>query len=113
MARFTQAVRDVLLDMARQGHTTRTIAEALDVNQKSVLLCIRTAGLPAPGRGSAQPVQDGPRMPEGDLASREDFLDIVAALQRCRGSAVGVAQIAARCRLPYAVLHGLAARVLT
>lgn len=110
MARGKKIDTERLLDMARQGYTTQAIADALDIDTKTVLVRRREANIAPPPRGGAVP-PPAVRMPEGDLAKRADFPEIVTALQRCRGSAVGVAQIAARFRLPYAVLNGLAQRV--
>ena len=49
-------------------------------------------------------------MPEGNVRDRKDFPDIIAAIQRVGPSAAGIGQVAARFRLPYAVVSGLAKR---
>lgn len=50
-------------------------------------------------------------MPTTRLEDRQDYPDLIAALGRSDGSAVAIGVIAARFRLPCAVVQGLAMRV--
>jgi hypothetical protein len=105
--------RTALPGLIRNGLSTAEIARRFGVNAPAVTRACHADGLPLPGSVGAaddRPHAAAVRMPTENVQHRPDYFDLMAALRRSGGSAVAIGQVAARFRLPYAVLNGMVMR---
>jgi hypothetical protein len=81
-------------------------------HQPTERFAAKPAKRPLPAQAD-QPTQHiaAVRMPSSAIEDRPDWPQISAAIDKARGSTVALGQVAARLRLPYGVVKGLAQRV--
>ncbi len=120
--------KDRFMVLWNAGDSHKAMAAAFGVSDNTIERRAREWGLPPrfrqrKGIQRNQPaplVQDAPeptqhvaavRMPSSAIEGRTDWPQISAAIDKARGSTVALGQVAARFRLPYSVVKGLAQRV--
>lgn len=103
----------VIAKLTTAGVTVAATAKQLGCSENTVVYARKALGLSGKrGSGEADPVQHKAiiRMPKTPLKDRADAGDLHAHILRAGDSVVRLGQVAARFRLPYAMVLGLSQR---